>query len=125
MTATHASDRPETRAASTIVSRVVAAGRRVSRPAGNQTLMIRIIAGCGIPGTHTIYRRINAFFAISMNSPSMSMVNFYRSVFFAPNALAHGLAYVLAHGLAHGLARKVAPQPRCAIRMEAGDHARL
>src|SRR5664279_3768948 len=113
MTATHASDRPETRAASTIVSRVVAEGRRVSRPAGNQTLMIRALAGCGVPGTHTIYRRINAFFAISMNSPSMSMVNFYRSVFLAPNLLAPVFA------------RQVASQRMCAVRTEAGDHARL
>ena len=60
-------------------------------------------AGRGIAG----HGRLNAFFAISVNSPSMSMVNFCCCVRFAPNAT-----------------REVAAQPmRSAVRMEARFHA--
>jgi hypothetical protein len=57
--------------------------------------------------------RLNAFFAISVNSPSMSMVNF-SCVCAAPVTGAFGVT------------RRVAAQPiRAAVRMEAGTHARL
>lgn len=50
---------------------------------------------------------LNGFFANSMNSPAMSMVNFCCCVRFAPNAT-----------------REVAAQPmRSAVRMEARVHA--
>src|SRR6476646_1171668 len=56
--------------------------------------------------------RLNALFAFSVNSPSMSMVNFPCCVVVA-----------LASG-ACGVSRRVAPQPmRAAIRTEAGDDA--
>src|ERR1700679_2482098 len=56
--------------------------------------------------------RLNAFFAISVNSPPMSMVNFSCCVC---SALEPG---------AHGVTRRVAPQPaRAAVRMKAGAHA--
>jgi hypothetical protein len=58
--------------------------------------------------------RLNAFFAISVNSASMSMVNFSCCVC---SALTSG---------AFGVTRRVAPQPmRAAVRMEAGAHACL
>jgi hypothetical protein len=56
--------------------------------------------------------RLNAFFAISMNSPSMSMVNFSYGVCLVRNAGVRGVT------------RTVTPQPmRAAVRMEAGAHA--
>src|SRR5579859_2288930 len=56
---------------------------------------------------------LNALFAISVNSPSMSMVNYSCCVGSAPEA-------------AHRVTRRVTPQPmRAAVRMEAGDHACL
>jgi hypothetical protein len=58
--------------------------------------------------------RLNAFFAISVNSPSMSMVNFSCCVCAAPVTGAFGVT------------RRVAAQPiGAAVRMEAGTHARL
>src|SRR5450432_3903754 len=57
-------------------------------------------------------RRLNAFFAIWVNSPSLSMVNFSCCVCSALIACAPGVT------------RRVAPQPtRAAVRMEAGAHA--
>jgi hypothetical protein len=54
---------------------------------------------------------LNAFFAISVNSPSMSMVNFSCCVGSAQKSLARGVT------------RRVTPQPtRAALRMEAGAH---
>jgi hypothetical protein len=62
----------------------------------------------------TTRRRLNAFFAISVNSPSMSMVNFLCCVCSAPKACARGVT------------RRVTPQPmRAAVRMEAGADACL
>jgi hypothetical protein len=58
--------------------------------------------------------RLNAFFAISVNSPPLSMVNFSCCVGSAlkPSAC--------------GVTRRVAPQPmRAAVRMEAGADACL
>ena len=58
--------------------------------------------------------RLNALFAISVNSPSMSMVNFPCCVF---GALLSG---------ACGVRRRVTPQPMCAaVLMEAGVDAYL
>ena len=52
-------------------------------------------------------RRLNGFFANSMNSPSMSMVNFSSCVRFAPD-----------------VTREVAALPtRSAVQMETGVHA--
>src|ERR1700739_1981226 len=60
------------------------------------------------------YALLNAFFAISVNSPSMSMVNFSCCVCSAPSSSESGVP------------RRVAPQPtRMAVRTEAGAHARL
>src|ERR1700675_4432953 len=57
-------------------------------------------------------RRLNAFFAIYVNSPSVSMVNFSCCVGSVPK------------GRALGVTRRVTPQPmRAAVRMEAGAHA--
>src|SRR5476649_2084634 len=59
-------------------------------------------------------RRLNAFFAISVNSLPMSMVNFSCCVCSAPKPCARRVT------------RRVAPQPtRAAVRMEAGAHARV
>src|ERR1700712_4328860 len=58
-------------------------------------------------GGITMRRRINALFAISVNSPSMSMVNFPCCVVVA-----------LISG-ARGVRRRVTPQPMCAAVMEA------
>src|SRR5271168_1440396 len=56
--------------------------------------------------------RLNAFFAISVNSPSMSMVNCPRCVGSAPKARVRGVT------------RRVAPQSmRAAVRTEAGADA--
>src|SRR3984893_1518708 len=58
--------------------------------------------------------RLNALFAISVNSPSMSMVNF-------PCCVVSALAFS-----ARGVTRRVTPQPiRAAVRMEAGVDAYL
>ena len=61
-----------------------------------------------------ICRRLNGFFAISVNSPSMSMVNCSCCVCSAPQACAPGVT------------RPVTSQPtRTTVRMEAGTHACL
>ena len=58
--------------------------------------------------------RLNALFAISVNSPSMSMVNFPCCVVSALFCSARGVT------------RRVTPQPmRAAVRMEAGVDAYL
>jgi hypothetical protein len=58
-------------------------------------------------------RLLNGFFAISVNSPSMSIVNFCCCVGSAPKVV-------------RSVARRVPPQPmRAAVWMEAGDHACL
>src|ERR1700691_3205116 len=58
--------------------------------------------------------RLNAFFAISVNSPSLSMVNFPCCVCSAPKPCEPGVT------------RRVTPQPmRAAVRTEAGAHACL
>src|SRR5665213_949791 len=68
----------------------------------------------GQDGNVVIPRRLNAFFAISVNSPSLSMVNFSCCVGSAPNTGARGVI------------RRVTPQPmRAAVRMEAGADACL
>jgi hypothetical protein len=70
--------------------------------------------GLGHGGRVAMWARLNAFFAISVNSPPLSMVNFSCCV-----------GSVLKPG-ASGVTRRVAPQPtRAAIRMEAGAHACL
>jgi hypothetical protein len=61
-----------------------------------------------------MYAPLNAFFAISANSPSMSMVNFSCCVCSAPKSCALGVT------------RGMTAQPmRVAVRTEAGAHARL
>jgi hypothetical protein len=58
-------------------------------------------------------RLLNGFFAISANSPSMSMVNFCCCVGSTPKAV-------------RSVTRRVTPQPmRAAVWMKAGDHACL
>jgi hypothetical protein len=58
--------------------------------------------------------RLNAFFAISVNSPVVSMVNSSCCVCSALNSCARGVT------------RRATPQPMCAaVRMEAGAHACL
>src|SRR6185437_66695 len=60
------------------------------------------------------YAPLNAFFAISANSPSVSMVNFSCCVYSAPTSCAPGVT------------RGLTAQPmRVAVRTEAGAHARL
>jgi hypothetical protein len=60
------------------------------------------------------YGRLNAFFSISVNSPSLGMVNFSCCV---GSALKPGV---------RGVTRRVTPQPmRAAVRMEAGADACL
>jgi hypothetical protein len=57
---------------------------------------------------------LNAFFAISVNSPSLSMVNFSSGVCSARKPCGFGVT------------RRIIPQPmRAAVRMEAGAHADL
>jgi hypothetical protein len=74
----------------------------------NEWLTLRSGGACGVPGTR---ERLNAFFAISVNSPSMSMVNFSCCV---------GSAQM---SCALGVTRRVTPQPtRAALQMEAGAH---
>jgi hypothetical protein len=61
-----------------------------------------------------MHRRLNAFFAISVNSLSMRLVNFSCCVGSAPKLRARGAT------------RTVTPQPmRAAVRTEAGAHACL
>src|ERR1700687_1503335 len=68
--------------------------------------------GCEHSGGGVMRRRLNAFFAFSVNSPSMSMVNFPCCVCSAPTAGTRGVT------------RRVTPQPmRAAVRMEAGADA--
>src|SRR5215469_3257305 len=75
--------------------------------------------GTGLPRSDLIFehsgqRRLNGFFAFWVNSPSMSMVNFSCCVCSTPRLPAPGVT------------RRVTPQPSvAAVRMEAGDHARL
>jgi hypothetical protein len=58
-----------------------------------------------------IPEHLNAFFAISVNSPSMSMVNFSCCVGSAQKPCAHGVT------------QRATPQPtRAALRMEAEAH---
>jgi hypothetical protein len=58
--------------------------------------------------------RLNGFFAISVNSPAMSMVNFSCCVCSAPTSCVSGVT------------RRLAPQPMlAAVRMEVGAHACL
>jgi hypothetical protein len=72
------------------------------------------IPGFGHGGCLAMRRRLNAFFAISVNSPPMSMVNFSCCVCSALTPCACGVT------------RRVTPQPmRAAVRMEAGAHAYL
>src|SRR3954470_11433103 len=64
-------------------------------------------------GGDAMRRCLNALFAISVNSPSMSMVNFPCCVFPALMSRTRGV-------------RRVTPQPTCAaVVMEAGVHAYL
>ena len=64
----------------------------------------------GIEGV-AMFGHLNAFFAISVNSPSMSMVNFSCCVGSAQKSCARGVT------------RRVTPQPtRAALRMEAEAH---
>jgi hypothetical protein len=83
----------------------------------NQTLEAasgRQDAGFGQDEGAAMRRRLNAFFAISVNSPTMSMVNFFRCVCSALKACACSVT------------RRVTPQPvRAAVRMEAGADACL
>jgi hypothetical protein len=74
----------------------------------------RQIPGFGHGGRAAARRHLNAFFAISVNSPPMSMVNFSCCVCSALTSCACGVT------------RRVTPQPmRAAVRMEAGAHACL
>ena len=67
--------------------------------------------GLGRRGGAARHGRLNAFFAISVNSPSMSMVNFSCCVCSAQKSCAPGVT------------RRVTPQPTCAaLRMEAEAH---
>ncbi len=71
--------------------------------ADNKSLTIKRRIGARTPATG----RLNAFFANSVNSPSMSMVNFSSCVCSAPD-----------------VTREVTAQPtRSAVRTEAGVHA--
>jgi hypothetical protein len=61
-----------------------------------------------------VRRRLNAFFSISVNSPSMRLVNFSCCVGSAPKLRARGVT------------RTVTPQPmRAAVQTEAGAYACL
>src|ERR1700685_2048088 len=79
----------------------------------NGTLISRDLVAANPDSGHRVgvvmRSRLNAFFAISVNSPSMSMVNFSCCVGSAPKARARGVT------------RRVTPQPmRAAVRTEAG-----
>ena len=92
-------------------------------PYGCSPDLLRLCAGSGIAaensGSHhgggvPMRARLNALFAFSVNSPSMSMVNFSCCV-----------VSVLPIG-AHGVTRRVTPQPmRAAFGTEAGVDAQL
>jgi hypothetical protein len=70
--------------------------------------------GSGRHAGAAMHGRLNAFFAISVNSPSMSMVNFSCCVCSAQKSCAPGVT------------RRVTPQPtRAALRMEAEAHVRV
>src|SRR5260370_20320775 len=87
------------------------AGARRSRPRGGGAPEN---PGPDHGGGAAMFPRFNALFAISVNSPSMSMVNF-------PLCVGSALACS-----ARGVTRKVTPQPkRAAVRMEAGVDAYL
>jgi hypothetical protein len=78
---------------------------------GTANLQANPIFGHG--GNAAVWQHLNGFFAISVNSPSMSIVNFFCCVGAAPLSVC-------------GVTRRVTPQPmRAAVRMDAGDHARL
>jgi len=82
------------------------ANHDIEMPSGQKNPDFRLGESVAIGG------RLNAFFAISVNSPAVSMVNFSCCVCSAPNRCARGVA------------RTVTPQPmRAAVRMEAGVHA--
>jgi hypothetical protein len=94
----------------------VAARLRASS-AGNDLLSYcRAVAerrATGARNNATCAESLNGLFAISVNSPSMSMVNFSCCVGSMP-------------GLVRGVTRRVTPQPmRAAVEMKAGDHACL
>jgi hypothetical protein len=77
----------------------------------NETL---ILGHRGIADGGAIAARLNAFFAIPVNSPSMGMVNFSCCVCAARKPRAPGVI------------QSVAPPPRrAAVRMEVGADARL
>jgi hypothetical protein len=88
-------------------------------PIANETLISHVVRGLKKSGSRhhrsaAIYDALNAFFAISVNSPSMSMVNFSCCVCSAPKSSASGVT------------RRVTPQPiGVVVRTEAGAHARL
>jgi hypothetical protein len=74
--------------------------RRTPRPA---------IANAWLISAESMSARLNGFFAFSVNSPSMSMVNFSCCVDSASLS-------------ARRVTRRVTPQPmRAAVRMKAGD----
>jgi hypothetical protein len=67
------------------------------------------IANASLTSAESTSARLNGFFAFSVNSPSMSMVNFSCCVDSASLS-------------ARRVTRRVTPQPmRAAVRMEAGD----
>jgi hypothetical protein len=67
------------------------------------------IANASLISAESASARLNGFFAFSVNSPSMSMVNFSCCVDSASLS-------------ARRVTRRVTPQPmRAAVRMEAGD----
>jgi hypothetical protein len=77
----------------------------------NETL---IFSCRGVADGGVIAARLNAFFAIQVNSPAMGMVNFSCCVGAARKPRAPGVI------------QSVAPPPRCAaVRMEVGADARL
>src|ERR1700675_2513457 len=87
------------------------AGARRSRPQGGGPPEN---PGFDHGGGAAMCPRLNALFAISVNSPSMSMVNF-------PACVVSALACS-----ARGVTRRVTPQPmRAEVRMEAGVDAYL
>jgi hypothetical protein len=80
-------------------------GGRAPAPINHANPDFECLEGAGMAG------HLNAFFAISVNSPSMSMVNFSCCVDSAQNPCARGVT------------RRVTPQPtRAALRMEAEAH---
>jgi hypothetical protein len=80
-------------------------------PMNNETL---IFNHRGVADGDTITARLNAFFAIPVNSPAMGMVNFSCCLCAARKPRAPGVI------------QSVAPPPRrAAVRMEVGADARL